>query len=287
MKHLFRMALPLPVMTVAGFVMMIAGTGRSDIVAFIGVTLLTKVVPVYLYVCVVVGLSLAIMGKLGPKTTDEEVNDFLGDDVVFDENGNVMQSTDAESAETDESTVKRNGRGGRYQRQMEAAQVEIDQLSEAYRKSSSKQRILGLIFFYFLMADFGLILLFGLFLQNMVGALVCAGIFVGTIIIAIIVNIIQQKISMSPKALKKKNVKILEGTILSCTVASTTSVNNRVTKIVYYVVIGCADGQEYKGYCKEYFNEGASVTFADIGRFRASGISKTERAPQNEEEKET
>ena len=277
------MALPLPVMTIVGFIMLVAGTGRSDIVAFIGMTLLSKAIPVYLYICIVVGLSLAIMGKLGTKKTGEEVNNFSADDVIFDENGNVIQSPDMESSEADEPTVKRNGRRGYYQGQMEAGQMEIDMLSQNYRNSSTKQKIFGLIFFYFLMADFGLILVFALFLSNTVGALVCAGIFAATIIIALITNVVQQKISMSSRALKKGNAKILEGTVLSCTVASTTSVNNRVTKIVYYVVIGVG-GDEYKGYCKESFNEGASVKFADIGRFRAAGISGVGNGTSSEAE---
>lgn len=161
-----------------------------------------------------------------------------------------------------------------YDRKLKEAEYTAKRSSKAYKKYSTTQKIFGWLFFGFLMTDFFMIMVFS-FIGIMTGAIVCFCLFGGTILIGLLVTVLRQKISMGlgVSAAKKRNA--VDGKVLSCDVASTTTINNRVTKVVYIVEIA-EGGNEYSAYTEHYYNKGDTVRFCAITKKLAMILDKEE-----------
>ncbi|MDE5592356.1 MAG: hypothetical protein K2I75_00205 [Clostridiales bacterium] len=142
--------------------------------------------------------------------------------------------------------------------------------SDAYKNSSAKDKVFGWLFFGFLITDFFMIMVFA-FIGIFVGTIVCFCLFGGTILLAILITVIRQKISMSVGR-KRKNREILDGVVKLCTVSSTTSTGSRTVRInnVVYKVTITSGENEYVAYSQDYYDRGEKIKFCKIGKYLAS-----------------
>ncbi|MDE6028695.1 MAG: hypothetical protein K2F90_00020 [Clostridiales bacterium] len=169
-----------------------------------------------------------------------------------------------------------------YSSKIKEAEYLARNSADAYKNSSTKEKVFGWMFFGFLITDFFMILVFG-FIGNFTGAIVCFCLFGGTILLAILITVIRQKISMSVGR-KHKNREMLDGVVKLCTVSSTTSTGSRtvrINKVVYKVVISAGDN-EYVAYSEDYYDRGEKIKFCKIGKHLAS-IMDEDKMEQLEE----
>ena len=276
---------------VLGIAMMVIGSFADNETMYrVGVWILTAGIPITMFVLVVVGLILMITGKIdladGKSRASDKKQDEQSEWEEVDEDEDCeekkpqrkKQDEDSEWIEVDDDdTVKEQSEREREYTDLAAINTSHGQSNKEknaeyimrhsanrYKNSPTKDKVLGWLFFGFLMTDFALIMVFG-FLEIFVGAIVCMCLFGGTILIALLVTVLRQKISMGFGISKKKKRDSRYGKVLSCDVASTTTVNNRVTKVVYMVVI--AEGEnEYNAYTEEFYETGDSVKFCLIGK---------------------
>lgn len=271
MKTLRKMSLLVFIPIVLGIAMMVIGSfADNETMYHVGVWILTAGIPITMFVVVVIGLILMITGKIdlsddkraSSKKADEQSEWEEVDEDSDDEE--VKQSKSQSEREREYSdSAKINTSHGQSNREKNAEYV-ARHSANRYKNSPTKDKVFGWLFFGFLMTDFALIMVFG-FLEIFVGAIVCMCIFGGTILIALLVTVLRQKISMGFGVSKKKKSDALYGKVLSCDVASTTTVNNRVTKVVYMVEI--AEGEnEYHAYTEDLYETGDSVRFCKIGK---------------------
>lgn len=144
-----------------------------------------------------------------------------------------------------------------------------------YKNSSPKQKALGWLFFGFLMTDFALIMVFG-FLGIFVGAIVCFCLFGGTILLAILITVTMQKISMMRK---KGSGEALDGKVKLCVMSSSSSTGSshttRIKSVVYKVTVAVED-REYSAYTKTFYETGDSVKIVPRGKHLASIVEDDE-----------
>ncbi len=280
--------------------------------ASIGGWVLSAGIPVTMFVLVVVGLVLMMTGKVDlsddKKTTSsdainnvdgenpaaddddewEDINDDDdewedigdGDDRVKDVVGGESQARDVGVGEDSISGGEREKEYKRladintsrgYNSKIKEAEYIAQHTSNAYKNSSAKQKVFGWMFFGFLITDFFMIMVFA-FLGILVGAIVCFCLFGGTILLAILITVIMQKISMSWGSRKRKNREMLDGVVKLCTVSSTSSTGSRtvrVNKVVYKVTI-TENENEYTAYTEDYYETGDKIKFCKIGKRLAS-----------------
>ena len=145
-----------------------------------------------------------------------------------------------------------------------------------YKNSSSKQKVLGGLFLGFLLTDFAMIMVFG-FLNIWVGAIVCFCLFGGTILLAILITVIMQKISMSGAG--KKNGDALDGKVKLCAMSSSSSTGSehttRIKSVVYKVTVEVED-REYSAYTKTFYETGDSVKIVPRGKHLATIVEDDE-----------
>lgn len=165
-----------------------------------------------------------------------------------------------------------------YSSRYKEAEYNAMHAANAYKNAKPKERILGWIFGGFLLIDFFMIMVFA-FLRIFVGMIVCFCIFGGTILTAILVTVIRQKISMSGGLSKNKHREALDGVVKLCTVSSTTSSGSgrttRINKVVYRVVISANDS-EYTAYTTDFYETGDKLKFGVIGKSMATIIEDDE-----------
>ena len=166
-----------PVLAIVGFILLVAGRGA---VSSAGRIILTIVVPSVLFIIVVVGLIIIMVGKGNGSKPDEN------EGKSYEKKPEINPQEDSGETATAEKEIADN-----------------------YKQATTKQKILGGIFFGFLILVFGLMLVF-VFLQNLVGALVCAGLFAGTIIVVIICAVISQKLMGKRAGSKETDVTLSE-----------------------------------------------------------------------------
>ncbi|MDE6293163.1 MAG: hypothetical protein K2L88_00900 [Clostridiales bacterium] len=280
---------------VLGIAFMVIGSfADNETMYHVGVWILTAGIPIVMFVLVVIGLILMITGKIDisddkKRDADKKQDEQSEWEEVEDEDDNkdkaeikkpqsVKQDEQSEWIEVDDEDEDKeqseremeyrdlaaiNTSHGRANRDKNAEDI-IRHAANNYRNAPKKDKILGWMFFGFLMTGFALIIVFFM-LDIFVGAIVCFCIFGGTILIALLVTVLRQKISMGFGVSKKKKRDALYGRVTSCDVASTTKVNNRITKVVYQVII--VDGEnEYNAYTESFYETGDKVKFCKIGK---------------------
>ena len=259
MKKLYKLSFIILIPLITGIILTVAGivTG-NDTVLGIGIIMFEIVLPAVMFILVVVGLILLITGRLSDKPKSPECNN------------EPVRDREKEQSDLDEINTSHG-----YKNWYDQGEYMIDHTANNYKNSTGKERILGWLFFGFLITDFALIPIFA-FLGITLGAIICLSIFGGTIILSLIIKTVLEKTSMRINPYKIKNKEILRGIVKACLLSSTTSVGGnittRITKVVYRVIIS-VDDKEYTAYSKEFYNTGDEVTFAVIGKHRAAIIS--------------
>lgn len=114
-----------------------------------------------------------------------------------------------------------------------------------------------------------------------VGTIICAVLFAGFCITALIVMSVTRARAMNGDIRKAK--KITEGKIKSCSIIGMTETgirhcNGKTVRIkgVTYRVIVIADGVEYGAYSKQFYETGEDVAVAVMGKKRAKIVETTE-----------
>lgn len=249
MKKLYKLSLIVLIPLISGLVLVIVGNnGGNENIARIGRGILSIGLPVTMFLLVVIGIVLMITGKLSDKGGQDD-----GEPTPRTKEDEALDIADVNSSYGYESRRK----SGEYM---------INRVADNYKNSSAKDKLLGWLFFGFLMVDFFLILVFAM-LRNMTGTIVCFSIFGGTILIAIIAKIIVQKFSMRVSSDKLDGKEAFKGVVAACLLSSTTSTGGtqrshttRITKVVYRILID-RDGEQFVAYSDKFYEEGEEVFF--------------------------
>lgn len=234
-----------------------------------GIMLMSYGTPAIMFILVVIGLILMITGRL----SDDDARDTRSDErhgYQPETDGGISKAEERpereEQAEKEAEKLADINSSYGYDSQMKLAEYQMDHVSNAYRNSSRREKILGWLFFGFLMTDFGMIMVFAFF-GSMVGALVCMGIFAGTILLSLIIKVILEKTSMS-KRINPDKCDICEGVVRACLLSSMGSVGGghrhsttRVCSVTYRIVV-IVDGKDYNAYSRNFYNVGDKVTVA-------------------------
>lgn len=246
MKKLVKLSFIILIPLVAGIALVVLGgyTGDENIIR-IGEAVLSIGLPTTMFLLVVIALVLMITGKLSdndktddqPKTREQEHSD------IQDVN---------------------SSRGYESHRKSDAYM--IGHVANNYKHASPKEKVLGWLFFGFLMTDFFMILVF-LFIRNTTGVMVCFILFVGTILVSLIAKVIVEKISMRVNPDKLAGKEVFKGTVTACMLSSTTSVGGskrrhttRIIGVVYRILIE-REGEQYTAYSDKFYEEGDEVFF--------------------------
>ncbi len=319
MKKLRLMSLIVLVPIILGIVMLIIGsnTGNSA-VAHAGSMVLSFGVPITMVILVAVGIVLMMTGKLNlsdvrAKSSDSQCD---GDD-EYEEEGEEEYDTaeyenhadetrdedcDVEARDEEERDDKIDAPKSGAQREYEEiaeinssrgyaskireAQYMTRHAAENYRNTPQKGKVLGFLLFGFLITDFIMIIVFGM-LGIFVGAIVCFCLFGGTILIAIAVTVIMQKISMRKRLTDEEIDNAIDGKVRLCTMSSSTSTGGerytRITSVVYKVIVAAND-REYTAYSKKFYEAGDTVKLVTRGNKRIATIVDPEELEDSDDE---
>ena len=267
MRKLRKLAFVVPVPLILGFILnLIGNTTDNAVMSKIGVGIMAYGTPALMFILVVIGLILMITGRLGDDGGKD--NKPLTDEVTP-----PAPNTDAAPEKAVEEIKSFNGAGAAaqeeaerieeinssygYESQIKLAEYQMDQTANIYKNSSQRDRVLGWLFFGFLMTDFALILVFA-FIGVLVGALVCFCIFAGTILLSLIIKVILEKTAISARRRKGVEYVTCRGVVKACVLSSMGSSGGarrystvRVNSVTYRVII-IVDGREYNTYSKQF-----------------------------------
>lgn len=269
MKKLYKLCFIIPIPFAIGLVLNLIGwhTKNMSLVKAGGI-LYSIVGPSVMFVLIAISLVLLMTGRLGDDNNTKR---------------KAISQKKREQADLDEVNSAR----GR-ESQIKQGEYIARHAAKNYRNALDKEKILGWLFFSFLMIDFALIMVFG-FLNIWVGAIVCFSLFCGTILISfVVVKILETGLMRG----KPKKATVLHGNVKACLLSSTTSVGGqhknsttRITKVTYRVIITC-DGKDYATYSHQFFEEGEAVDFRVIGKSHASivGTPKEEKSSDGTED---
>lgn len=244
MKKLSKLSLIVLIPLICGIALIVIGSyGGNEAVLRVGQAVLTFGMPITVISLVVIGLVMMITGKL----SDSD-----------DSDGVKPMSKKREQSDIQDVNTSRG-----YKSRRKSGEYMARHVSNNYKYSTSKEKVLGWLFFGFLITDFLLIFVFGI-LKSIVGVIVCFSLFVGTILLSLIIKIIVEKISMRVKGDDLDDKEVFKGTVEACLMSSTTSTGGRYTtrieKVVYRVLVDY-DGEQYTAYSENYYEEGDEVFF--------------------------
>lgn len=289
MKKLAMLSLLVFVPIIAGIVCVVVGNiGSNSTVANVGVIVLSAGIPATMFILVVVGLVLMITGKLG------DCKSNAGSSSTAPPIADASDASDAPTASaksvTDSDPAERDAQSAPSERDREMSdreeinsaygfksrykygEYQMRHTADNYKRASSKDKVLGWLFFAFLMIDFALILVFA-FCRIMIGAIVCFCLFGGSIIAALIVTKAVEYRSMRVKLDPSEKQNVVGGTVVSCFVSSSTSTGGRrtthIVNVVYRVIVN-VDGKDYTAYSDRFYETGEHVAVIIIGKRSAS-----------------
>ncbi len=151
--------------------------------------------PVTMFLIVVIGLILMITGRLDLNNSREEKREKIS----------------SSQKEENEKIEEVNSSYG-YQSNRKYAKYLAGHVSNNYKNSTFKEKILGWLFFGFLMTDFAFIMIFA-FLGINIGTYICFGLFAGTILISLVIKKILEKRSIKVCEEKLENYQKLVGKV--------------------------------------------------------------------------
>lgn len=263
MKKLFKLSLLILAPFFGGMILQIVGSGT---VAYVGKMLMSYGTFGTAILIFVIGMVMMAKGKL----RDEETYDRDATGRPINEiDVNSSHPAELSEGELDTSSLEEerkpddiNSSYG-YESRLKQSQYIADHSANAYRNSTLKQKALGWLFFAFLVITFTLIPLmfsFGIY----IGGYICMGLFMGTLIITITVKVIVEKTGLSTRAVRRRpeDWVTVKGMIKCCVLSSSSSVGGgsrrssvRVIDVTYRIT-AIADGKEYHGYSKRFYNDG-------------------------------
>lgn len=256
MRKLYKLSFVILIPLVLGLLLNMFGSGQ---VANIGRKMMSIGVPVTMLIIFVIGMVLMITGGLEEKHEEQPVGE----------------------REEEEAKIKDINTSYRYRSKLKQGNYLSGHISKIYKNSTTKEKILGWLFFAFLIIDFALIFVF-LYSRNFTGIIVCFCIFCGTILIAIICKVITEKISKRVNLDKLGDKPVLRGVVEACYFSSSTSVGGahshsttRITKVTYRVVIKLGE-EKFNAYSEEFFETGDRVKFVLKTKKLASIVGKEE-----------
>ena len=182
--------------------------------------------------------------------------------------------------EREENALNAINDSERFESRANMANYEMQHVREGMRNAPKMGIVIGITSFLLLVAD--LIVATVLLIKGiLVGAIVCAALFGGVIIIALISTVVSRAIAMNGNISRAK--KIIEGNVKTCFMSDTTTVKTdgshsqtvRVTGVTYRVVV-IADGKEYGAFSRQFYETDEKVTIAVMGKKRAKIVDKTE-----------
>ena len=263
MKKLYKLSLIIFVPFIAGLILSFVGGSVNENLAYAGRLIMSYGIPITMLIVFIIGMVLMITGRLG------------------DNNKKSLVIEEHSEKEQEEEKIKDINSSYRYRSKLKQGEYMSDHISKIYKNSTTKEKVLGWLFFAFLMIDFVLIFVFT-YMRMLVGIIVCFSIFCGTILIAAIVKIILEKVSKNISKRKIEDKDILHGVVENCFFSSSTSVGGahshsttRLTKVTYRVVISF-NGEKFNAYSEEFFNTGDRVKFVQKGKKLATIIEKEE-----------
>lgn len=263
MKKLFKLSLLILVPFFGGMILQIVGSGT---VAYVGKMLMSYGTFGTAILVFVIGMVMMVTGKSkDDETYDRDVTGRPISEIDVSSSKPTEPSDEAldVSASEEERKLGDINSSYGYESKMKYADYVFDQSANAYRNSSKKKRVLGWIYFAFLVITFTLTPLLFSFGINL-GGFICLGLFMGTLIISIIIKVIVEKTGLSTRAVRRhpEDWVLAEATVKSCVLSSASSVGGesrhsttRVTDVTYRVT-ATAEGKEYYGYTKRFYGEG-------------------------------
>ena len=264
MKKLFRLACIALVPFISGIVLLMLDNPTCN---RIGSFIMSIGMPVTLFLLVVIGIIFMITGRLDDnyKPKKRRGSDVTG---APDESGEAPQvdTTFETAAEREARELSDINSAYGAESQYRSAEYQISHVAKNYKHASPKERVLGWLFFGFLMAAFGLGLV-SILMGWQLGFFIGIGVFGGTIIISAIVKVILEKTSISTKFDIEK-YETTNATVKACLLSSMSSTGGshnqstvRVRNVTYRIVLD-VDGKEFNAYSKIPYDEGQKVEVA-------------------------
>ncbi len=259
MKKLLKLSLLIFIPIIIGFALLLSGIfAANEGIRYAGIMTMTIGVPVCMFIVVVTGLVLMIIGRLGTLTrnqsTEEETPEQhnLGDTEPH-------AHADMSEREREETEVGDINSSYSFENSLKTGDYHARHVSRIYKNSSKKEKILGWLFFALLMIDFALILVFA-YSAIYAGAIVCFVLFAGTIVAVFIVKSTLEKRSL--KGVSKSDGAAVDGVIQFCVLSSTRAqgVNGyeKLTGVIYRVKV-TVQGKDYNAYTERFYEEGEKV----------------------------
>ena len=297
MRKLRKLAFLVPVPLILGFILNLIGNKTDNaVMTKIGVGIMAYGTTALMFILVVIGLIFIITGRLGDgggkdnqPLTDEATPHAPNTDAAPEKAVEEIKSfngTGAAAEEEAERIAEINSSYG-YESKIKLAEYQMDQTANIYKNSSQRDKVLGWLFFGFLMTDFALILVFA-FIGILVGALVCFCIFAGTILLSLIIKVILEKTAISARRRKGVEYVTCRGVVKACVLSSMGSSGGarrystvRVNSVTYRVII-IVDGREYNTYSKQFYDTGEQLTVS-VRKDGKGGviIENSPNAPEN------
>lgn len=248
MKKLIKLSLIVLIPLITGFALvLIGGKNGDENIIRIGEVVLSFGIPITMFSLVVIGLVLMITGKLS-------------------DNDGKLSGDQSKTKEEEYSDIQDVNSSYGYESHRKSDEYMARHLAHNYKNATPKQKVLGWLFFGFLMTDFFMILVFGM-LHIIKGVVVCVCLFGGTIFVSLIVKVILEKTSMRVNLDKLNGKEAFNGVVTACLLSSTTSVGGskrrnttHIIRVVYRVLIE-RDGEQYTAYYDKFYEEGDEVFF--------------------------
>lgn len=266
MAILFYLSFLILIPLIVGLVLVMTGNG-------IGVYVLAIGIPGVMIVLVIVGLIMMMKGKLFNK---KQSADGLNQ-------GEGTEKEEGVAKAEEQAAIKGINSTRYFVNRYKLAEYEARNIIKGTENASKKGMAAGIIFFVLLVADFALAVVFAI-KQIWAGTIVCAALFVVSIVTVLIASAVRQSKSM--RADISKAEKIVDGIVKSCVMSSTVTtkavMRNRVTaptvrvNSVIYRVIVSADGGEYEAFSNRFYETDEKAVIAVLGKKSAKILDETE-----------
>lgn len=267
---------------VTGLTCLIGGTNSDNkTVAFAGALVLEVGLPAVMIILVVAGLIWKFHGvrKSEPDTTSVADNSMVADEARSDEAKEQAPS----QREREQKAIDAVGGTHGFASRANMAEYEADHIAEGMRNAPKWGLPVGIGMFLLIVADVvGATVL--AIKEIFVGTIVCAALFAGFVITALIVMSVSRTKATDGDIGKAK--KITTGKVKTCFMVGTTTTKSggmrhgnggtvRINSVTYRVIV-IADGIEYGAYSKRFYETDENVTVAVMGKKRAKIVEDVE-----------
>ena len=272
MNKLYRMALLVFIPVITGIVMFIVGNTTGDFeITKTGLLVLAIGTPATITLLVFIGLILMATGKLIKPEQPTQQNQDEAKDNISEQDGDSQTTVAPQTqSELEQARLDDINSSYGYSSREKLAEYEMQHIANASKMYTAKQKAPVILFIVFLFVDFALTPTFAV-LGIFVGAIICAALFVGSVLTVFIVKMVLTKRSMRAGKDGDKDREVLEGTVKGCVMSSMTTAKYgqiataRVNSVVYAVVITVGE-EQYTAYSEKVYETGESVKFYKLGK---------------------